>query len=454
MVPGSDIRQRLSTAAACPAAPKGSGRCPGTGNPGAEGSRDEPPARVGGPSHGVIRGSRVDTLAPMPLTVRRITAEQHSAHIAARSAGTGLVSVLQVPAWGAVKPDWRHESIGWFDGDALVGAGLVLYRQVPRLPRFLAYLPEGPDIDWLGEGPAARGLEEAPDRVHPLPDWLDPMLAHLKSAGAFAAKVGPPIWTRRWSAATLKGAIAAGGVTALRDLPADETDGRALAVADVLEALGWTQRPATGAGFGDVQPRYVFQVPLAGRDDDALLAGFNQLWRRNIKKAAKGGVLVRQGDGSDLAAFHEIYVETAHRDQFHPRGLQYFERMWRALRAEDPDRIRLYLAEHAGTIHAATLWARVNGHCWYTYGASTTAGRDLRPSNAIQWQMMRDARDAGATTYDLRGISDTLDPADHLYGLLQFKIGTGGYAQEYSGEWDYALRPALNRAFEAYMRRR
>jgi lipid II:glycine glycyltransferase (peptidoglycan interpeptide bridge formation enzyme) len=390
----------------------------------------------------------------MPLSVRRIPAEQHLAHIAARAAGSGMTSVLQVPAWGSVKSDWRHESIGWFDDGALVGAGLVLYRQVPRLPRFLAYLPEGPDIDWLGEGPAARGLVDAPERVHVLPDWLDPMLAHLKGAGAFAAKIGPPIWTRRWATPTLKDAIASDAATALRDLPADETDGRALAVADVLEATGWTQRPATGAGFGDVQPRYVFQVPLAGRTDEQLLASFNQLWRRNIKKAAKAGVEVRQGGADDLETFHAIYVETAHRDRFHPRGLPYFQRMWAALRREDPDRIRLYLAEHGGTVHAATLWSRVNRHCWYTYGASTTAGRDLRPSNAIQWQMMRDARTAGADTYDMRGISDTLDPEDHLFGLLQFKIGTGGYAQEYSGEWDYALRPALNRAFEAYMRRR
>jgi lipid II:glycine glycyltransferase (peptidoglycan interpeptide bridge formation enzyme) len=370
----------------------------------------------------------------MPMSVRRISAEQHLAHIAARAAGSGMTSVLQVPAWGAVKSDWRHESIGWFDGSALVGTGLVLYRQVPRLPRFLAYLPEGPDIDWLGEGPAARGVHGAPERVHPLADWLDPMLAHLRSAGAFAAKVGPPIWTRRWATPTLKEAIASGTATALRDLPADETDGRAVAVADVLEALGWTQRPSTGAGFGDVQPRYVFQVPLAGRTDDELLAGFNQLWRRNIKKAAKAGVEVRQGGAEDLPTFHRIYVETAERDRFHPRGLAYFQRMWTALRGEDPDRIRLYLAEHEGTVHAATLWSRVNRHCWYTYGASPTAGRDLRPSNAIQWQMMRDARAAGADTYDMRGISDTLDPADHLFGLLQFKIGTGGFAQEYSGE--------------------
>ncbi len=390
----------------------------------------------------------------MVLTVAPITPEQHLAHVAARANGTGLISSLQVPSWGHVKAEWRHESIGWFDGEAMIGAGLVLYRQVPRIPRYLAYLPEGPDIDWLGEGPAARGLADAPQRVHPLADWLAPLLEHLKGKGAFAAKIGPPIWTRRWHAETLKAAIATGTATALRDLPPDETDGRALAVADVLEALGWTQKPATGAGFGDVQPRYVFQVPLAGRTEADMLAGFNQLWRRNIKKAAKVGVVVRQGSAEDLPEFHEVYVETAHRDHFTPRGLPYFQRMWAALSDEDSDRIRIYLAEHEGTCHAATLWTRVNRHVWYSYGASTTAGRDLRPSNAIQWQMMRDALAGGAETYDMRGITDTLDPGDHLFGLLQFKVGTGGYAQEYSGEWDYAIRPAMTRAFEAYMRRR
>ena len=36
----------------------------------------------------------------------------------------------------------------------------------------------------------------------------------------------------------------------------------------------------------------MFQVPLAGKDDAALLKGMNQLWRRNIKKADKAGVEV------------------------------------------------------------------------------------------------------------------------------------------------------------------
>jgi lipid II:glycine glycyltransferase (peptidoglycan interpeptide bridge formation enzyme) len=68
--------------------------------------------------------------------------------------------------------------------------------------------------------------------------------------------------------------------------------------------------------------------------------------------------------------------------------------------------------------------------------------------------MIRDAISAGAEVYDLRGITDTLDAEDPTIGLIQFKVGTGGEAVEYVGEWDLPLRRLLYRAFEAYMRRR
>lgn len=46
----------------------------------------------------------------------------------------------------------------------------------------------------------------------------------------------------------------------------------------------------------------------------------NQLWRRNIKKAAKEGVEVTVGE--DLKAFHDLYVHTAERERFTPRPLR------------------------------------------------------------------------------------------------------------------------------------
>ncbi|MET0820009.1 MAG: peptidoglycan bridge formation glycyltransferase FemA/FemB family protein, partial [Aeromicrobium sp.] len=169
---------------------------------------------------------------------------------------------------------------------------------------------------------------------------------------------------------------------------------------------------------------------------------------------AKAGVEVTPGTRDDLPEFHRVYAETAERDHFTPRPLSYFERMWDALSAEEPDRLVLFLARHEGDLVAATTMVRVGEHAWYSYGASTTEKRDVRGSNAIQWQMIRDALAAGATTYDMRGITETLDPDDSHVGLIQFKVGTGGEAVEYLGEWDLPLNRALHAGFTTYMRRR
>lgn len=375
----------------------------------------------------------MDSLKGVTIRVRPIPAQEHLDFIASRASA----SFLQTPAWAAVKAEWRGESLGWFDGDTLVGAGLVLYRQVPRLKRYLAYLPEGPVLDWSGDVEAA----------------LTALRDHLKANGAFGIRIGPPIVTRRWAAATLKAALADDVLTRLGDVPADHRDEAAIALAGRLRALGWREQSAEG-GFSAGQPKYNFQVPLAGRSEDDVLKGMNQLWRRNIKKAAKQGVEVTLGTRDDLAEFHRVYVETAARDHFTPRPLSYFQTMWDAMTAEDPKRLRLYLAHHEGDLVAATTLVQVGTHAWYSYGASTTAKREVRGSNAVQWQMMRDALADGAEVYDMRGITDTLDAEDSHVGLLQFKVGTGGEAVEYLGEWDLAINKPLYAAFTAYMKRR
>lgn len=383
----------------------------------------------------------------MKLAVRPITAEQHRAWLATRHSA----SFLQLPEWGQVKRDWTHESLGWFDGSRLIGTGLVLYRQVPGVrQRSLAYLPEGPEIDWLRQEHAHFAIA----------DWLEPMLAHCKQRGAFQVKMGPPVPARRWEAGTVKQAIADGGNGVpnapgrISQILADWHSLPAVQLVDRLRAMGWQQQEAAGAGFGDVQPRYVFQVDLHDRTPQDVFAGFNQLWRRNIRKAEKSGVTVTRGTFNDLPAFHEVYVETAQRDRFTPRGLAYFEHMWSSLNAYEPDRLSLYLAHVDGHVAAATLMVVVGRHAWYSYGASTTADRDVRPSNALQWQMIQDAMAQGCHVYDLRGIADTLDPANHLFGLVQFKVGTGGHVQEYVGEWDYVLRPTWAKAYALYQSRR
>jgi vancomycin resistance protein VanK len=128
------------------------------------------------------------TAATVTVSVRTLSTDEHLAYL--RSVPSA--SFLQTPAWGQVKAEWAHESLGLYVGDAQVGAALVLYRRLPRIGRSLAYLPEGPVLDW--------------DTPH-LPRLLDALVAHLRGKGAFGVRMGPPVVTRAWEAATVKAGL-------------------------------------------------------------------------------------------------------------------------------------------------------------------------------------------------------------------------------------------------------
>ncbi len=115
------------------------------------------------------------------LTVRAISESEHLDFVRRQRSA----SFLQTPAWGQVKTEWRRESLGWFRDDELVGAALVLYRQLPQVKRYLAYLPEGPVIDWESDDLGRVARRRWPPTS--------------SGQGAFGVRMGPPVVTRRWT---------------------------------------------------------------------------------------------------------------------------------------------------------------------------------------------------------------------------------------------------------------
>ncbi|MGC4939432.1 lipid II:glycine glycyltransferase FemX [Kribbella sp. DT2] len=341
-------------------------------------------------------------------------------------------SFLQNPSWAQVKPDWRPELLAWRDADhEIVGTALVLYRSVPGLKRYFAYLPEGPDIDWIDPS---------------LERWLAPLVEHLVAAGAFAVRVGPPPALRRWRASTLK--AAAGPSLRIGDVLPDLVEPVGSSVGDRLRSLGWS-RCDDG---GDAQPRFVFQVPLRSLDD--VLTSMNSEWQRNLKKSVRSGIETRIGDEGDLPTFYQLLQTTEQRNGFRlGRSLGYYQRQYRALNAEAGGRMRLYLASYEGEVLAAHTMNVVGRRVWYQTGASASHRRDVRPSHALQWRMMQDAFKHGAAYYDMRGISDCLDPERREFGLLRWKLGTGGDVVETLGEWELTLPGVVNQTLHHAMRR-
>lgn len=380
-----------------------------------------------------------------PISVRPIATSEHQAFIAAQKR-SAEVSFLQLPQWAQVKSAWSSESLGFFAGQELQGVALVLYRQVPHLKSYLAYLPEGPVLNW-------EGIASDAERAQQVAAQLQALVTYLKSKHAFAVRIGPTLIHQLWHAKTVKAAIADPDVALLAQVPADYVNPDAEALAQILRSQGWLAPASDEAHFSAGQPMYHYQLALTGKSEEDVLKGMNQLWRRNIRKAAKVGVQVRRGGRDDLKIFYQLYVETAARDGFTGRPESYFTTMWDALNAQS-DVMRLYIAEYEGTPIAAATLVHVNAHAWYSYGASSTAHRDVRGSNAMQWQMIKDSLALEAATYDLRGITQGLAADDPEIGLIQFKAGTGGDATSYIGEWDFPIHKLLYKLFQARMRRR
>jgi lipid II:glycine glycyltransferase (peptidoglycan interpeptide bridge formation enzyme) len=372
----------------------------------------------------------------MNLRVSPISKEQHLGYVNSLPSA----SFLQTPAWGSVKSEWKSESIGWFDDDEQIGAALLLLRKLPSLSKWFAYIPEGPLLNW-----------RAP--INEIDRALALLLEYAKDKGVFLLRIGPLVEKSSWSTSTMKAALASEETTTLTDLRPDSINLGAVELCNFLKSSGW-RPPKSEDGFGLGQPQFVYQLSLADKSRDDLLSGFNQLWRRNLKRSLKEEVAVEAGSREDLATFHDIYLETAERDHFSPRPLSYFQNMWDAMRAESQDRFSLYLARWQGEVIASTIMVRVGDHAWYSYGASSSRGREARGSNAIQWQMIQDSLDSGALTYDLRGITSTLDPKDSHAGLIQFKLGVGGHVVEYVGEWDYQFSRFWSLLFTLLLRLR
>lgn len=370
------------------------------------------------------------------LHVRPISSAEHSAFLETAHD----VSFLQRPEWARVKGGWRGESLGFFDQDELVGTALVLHRAAPVIKKTLAYVPDGPVIDF---------------QAHPAENVIRPLAAYLKNRGAFQLKMGPGREVRTWAAAAVRKNLGKEGFIQLADLELKSSSEQALALNDALLDLGFTKEDV-GLDFGAGQPEYVARVALQDEEGNQLdveqvMASYSATTRNETRKALKSTLEIEVGDTADMARFHALYNHTADRQEFTGRPLSYFETMHRVLNEAVPGSCTLYIASNEGVDLAASIVIRSSNLAWYLYGASSSEQRKIFAPKAIMNRMVEDSIAAGCRYLDQGGVSATLDKEHHLSGLTKFKTNTGCDIVQTNGEWDLALNKPLAWAFEKYM---
>jgi peptidoglycan pentaglycine glycine transferase (the first glycine) len=298
---------------------------------------------------------------------------------------------MQTPEWGSVKSAWKWEAVVEKNAAGeIVGAMAVLIRRVPGLPFTLLYAPRGPVCDIKDREVFSR--------------LLGGVRALAVKYKAYLFKIDPDV------------------------VATDET------FLETLRSFGFSLH-GDGKNFDDIQPRFVFRLNIAGKNEEEVFAGFHSKTRYNIRVAQKHGIEVKIMGKEALREFVPIMRETRTRDGFATRPIEYFERM---LDAFGPH-ARLYMAYHEGTPTAGTLAVQYGDKVWYLYGASSNSYRNMMPNYLLQWEMIRWAVETNCRIYDFRGVSGDLSPENPLYGLYRFKKGFNGDFTEFCGEFDLIL---------------
>jgi CelD/BcsL family acetyltransferase involved in cellulose biosynthesis len=160
-------------------------------------------------------------------------------------------------------------------------------------------------------------------------------------------------------------------------------------------------------------------LPLAG-GPDAVFAGFDKMQQRNVRKAGREGIEVRTAEReTDLTrTYYDLHVMTRRRLGVPAQPRRFFAAIWQRMLA--PGHGRLLLAHAGGAPVAGVVLLEGGGTVTYKFGASDAAAWRLRANHALFWQAIRDACDAGYTTFDF-GRSDVPDE-----GLRAFKSSWGG----------------------------
>ncbi|MGH8899577.1 MAG: lipid II:glycine glycyltransferase FemX [Egibacteraceae bacterium] len=199
----------------------------------------------------------------------------------------------------------------------------------------------------------------------------------------------------------------------------------------------------------EAAPRATVRVDLQ-RSPQALLSAMRQNARRNIAKARRLGVVVREGGPQDLAEFGRLIDATSHRQGFAPYPQRYYEQMWDLFTARD--RARLLVAEHDGVVLASNLVVGFAEDAVFKIGGWCGTRKNVPPNELLHWAGMQWGRERGYRYYDFDNIGLSVAQAllageqphpDVYHGVARFKLGFGGEVMLFPRSYDYTCRPLL-----------
>ncbi|MCI6515332.1 MAG: aminoacyltransferase [Erysipelotrichaceae bacterium] len=108
------------------------------------------------------------------------------------------------------------------------------------------------------------------------------------------------------------------------------------------------------------------------------------------------------------------------------------------------DGVKQLQNKHGDTLPlAAAFFIKYRDQMFYLVGASEYEYRTYKGPYAIQWHMIRKAKQLGCTRYNFYGISGYFKEGEEGYGVFDFKRGFNAVVEEYIGNFILPVKPAV-----------
>ena len=182
------------------------------------------------------------------------------------------------------------------------------------------------------------------------------------------------------------------------------------------------------------------------KSEDELLADMRRQTRYDVRRSAKLGIKVDYDNSKEaFDDFYDIQLKTAERQGFIPSTRKFIQ----AQREAFGDNARIYTASLDGTVLAKGLILLQKPEAIYHEAASTDEGRKLPGAHALQWQIIKDAKEMGLKRYNLFGIAPPNSPHHRYAGVTTFKCGFGGEQVTFMSAQDLPVKKLHYKAVHA-----
>lgn len=180
----------------------------------------------------------------------------------------------------------------------------------------------------------------------------------------------------------------------------------------------------------DQEPAHTWILDLTIPEAE-LLDGIEKTKVRHWRNHEKKNISIRTSTNpEEISILTKFLQGVGKRDNFTPQDQQHLANQLKSGFAT------LYIAEYEHQPIAASLVYDHDGVRYYAHAATDDEHRKLMAGTILLVQMIVDAKNTGAHTFDFWGITTSFDPHHPWYGFTQYKKSFGGKQVDYTGTWD------------------